>query len=132
MRFTPKQLAIALQQALETSRPEDSDKVLDNFVAVLKENKALHMFEQASAEFHKLELEEKGIKEVVVKSAKPLNKSNEQEIVNAMNKIVNSKVELKKQIDESLIGGVLVSVDDTVIDASVKNQLEQLKNNLSR
>lgn len=130
MKFTSLQLAQALHQTLETTRPEDTDKVLDNFMAVLKENNALHLFEQVIAEFHKFELEKKGIKEVTVKSAKPLSKSNEKEIIESMNKIVNSKIELKKQIDESLIGGVLVSVDDTVIDASVKNQLEQLKNNL--
>jgi F-type H+-transporting ATPase subunit delta len=45
--------------------------------------------------------------------------------------MVGKNLELKKKIDESLIGGVTIKVDDTLIDASVKSQLDKLKNTLS-
>jgi F0F1-type ATP synthase delta subunit len=40
-------------------------------------------------------------------------------------------VELKKKIDENVIGGVVVKVDDQMLDASVKNNLAQLKKELT-
>ena len=40
------------------------------------------------------------------------------------------KVELKNQIDESLIGGVKIVIKDRVYDSSIKYKLEQLKSSL--
>jgi F-type H+-transporting ATPase subunit delta len=51
--------------------------------------------------------------------------------ISELNALVGKNLELKKKIDESLIGGVTIKVDDTLIDASVKSQLDKLKNTLS-
>ena len=45
--------------------------------------------------------------------------------------MVKGKVELKKKIDENILGGVVIKMDDTLIDASVKRSLEDLKKDLS-
>ncbi|MBI2607668.1 MAG: ATP synthase F1 subunit delta [Candidatus Doudnabacteria bacterium] len=130
MRYTAKQLACTLYEVLETTNPDNTDKVLDNFVAVLLENNVLHLYESIVEEFHKLELAGRGVKQAKVTSAKPISRENEKQVVESLNKLVQGKIEITKQIDGSLIGGVLVQVDDMVIDATVKNSLNQLKNNL--
>ena len=43
---------------------------------------------------------------------------------------ITEKTEIKTRVDESIIGGVVVRVDDTLIDASVRTQLNNLNNNL--
>jgi F-type H+-transporting ATPase subunit delta len=131
MKFSAKQYALALMDSLGTTDPKDEGKVLDNFVKVLAENNDLRLFDEIEQEFHKLDLAKQGIKQVEVKSAHPLNKENEKAILEELNKIVKGKIELKKEVDERLIGGVVIRMEDQVIDASVKNQLEQLKDNLS-
>lgn len=131
MRHSPKQYAQALLEALQGTAPSDSDKVLDNFVKILAENNDLKLFEQISKELHQLDLAQKGIKLAQVTSAKPLSSSNEKEIVETLNTLLKSKVELNKSLDENLVGGVVVRVDDLLIDASVKNSLKQLKKDLS-
>lgn len=118
--------------SLSDTSPKDQEKVLDNFVKVLAENNDLRLFDQIEQEFHKLDLAKQGIKQVEVTSAHPLNKENEKAILDELNKLVKGKVELKKEVDERLIGGVVIRMEDQVIDASVKNQLEQLKETLGK
>ncbi len=117
--------------SIESVGPKDQDKVLDNFAKILAENNDLRMYETIAEEFHRLELQKKGIKPVEVTTAHPLNQHNEKEIVDELNKLVSGKVEIKKKVDESLIGGVIIQMEDQIIDASVKNHLEQLKKNLT-
>lgn len=131
MKFTAKQYAQALMDSLSETDPKDTDKILDNFVTVLVENDQLRLFEEIVNEFHRIDLEKKGTKQAEVTSARPLSRENENAVIEHLNKIVGSKVELKKQIDERLVGGVVIRVDDKLVDASVKNELNQLKNELS-
>jgi len=43
----------------------------------------------------------------------------------------NKKIELEEQIDDSLIGGYILRVDDIQIDTSIKSQLREIKNSIS-
>ena len=132
MKYLPKQYAQALMDALESSGPKDEGQVLDNFVKVLAENNHLRMLDAISEEFHRLELAKKGLKQAEVTTAHPINRENEQGIIREFNKLVKGDLILKKKIDENLIGGVIIKVDDQMLDASIKNDLEQLKNSLTQ
>lgn len=131
MKFSPKQYAQALMGALESASPQDQELVLDNFVKVLVENNDQRLCEEIYDEICKCELQNKGIQQIEVISARPINPENERQILNKLNQIVSGKFELKKKVDESLIGGVVIRMEDQVLDASVKNNLEQLKKELS-
>lgn len=131
MRLTAVQYAKTLMEVIEVSDPKFQDQVLDNFVQVLVENNDLKLMDEIAQEFHKLELAKKGIKQAEVTSAKPLGREDEKNVLRVLNDMLKADVELKKNIDESLIGGVVIRVEDKVIDASVKNNLEQLRENLS-
>jgi F-type H+-transporting ATPase subunit delta len=131
MKFSAKQYAEALMDSLSSTNPKDQDKVLDNFVKVLAENNDLKLYEEISSEFHKLELGKKGIKQVEVTTAHMTNHENDQAILKELNKLVDGKVELKKKVDERIIGGVIIRMEDQMLDASVKNNLDKLKKDLS-
>jgi len=51
-----------------------------------------------------------------------------------LNKIIQkfkNQIEIKEKIDKSLIGGMVIKIDDSLlIDGSVKRKLEDLKKNL--
>jgi F-type H+-transporting ATPase subunit delta len=128
MKITSKQYAEALFDAVSETAPHDHDKVLDNFVKILSQNGDLGKYEEIDTEFRKLKLESQGIKEAEVTVAREAEVNNT--IIAELNKVVSGKLELKKKIDESIIGGVIVRVDDTLIDASVKNQLNNLNSEL--
>jgi F-type H+-transporting ATPase subunit delta len=128
MKLSPQQYAQALFEALEGTEPRDHDKVMDNFVAILKQNGDLEKYGEIERAFERLDKESRGIKqaEVTVAREVEINKG----IIEDLNQIVGSKVEVSKKIDEGIIGGVIVKVDDTLIDASVKGQLTSLENRL--
>ena len=127
-KFTPTQYAQALLDAISETAPKDHDKVLDNFVRVLAQNGDLGKHDEIQQQFRKLKLASEGIKEAEVVVGKPHEISHE--IIHELNKIIGGKTEVKTRVDESLIGGVVVRIDDTLIDASVKKQLDSLNNSL--
>ena len=122
MKLTPKQYAGALFDAVSQTAAKDHDKVIDNFVKILAQNGDLGKYSDIEKEYHILELKAKNIKEVDVTFAQ----EHGQQILEDLNKLVQGKAEFKKKIDSSIIGGVVVRVDDTLIDASVKTQLQNL------
>ena len=128
MKLTSQQYAAALFDAVSETAPKDHDKILDNFVKILASNGDLGKYEEIDAEFHKLELLSQGVKQAEVTVAKEAEMNSS--LVHKLNEIIGHKVEIKKQVDESIIGGVIVRVDDTLIDASVRNQLNNLNNSL--
>lgn len=129
-RYTPKQYARALHQAIVESRPEDQDIILDNLVAILKESGDFGKIDQIEEEFLSCEREVQGIRIAEVTSAKELSVGEEKKIIKDLNAYVGGKVELKKKIDAGLIGGIVIKVGDELIDGSVKKSLEDLKSRL--
>jgi F-type H+-transporting ATPase subunit delta len=51
-------------------------------------------------------------------------------LAEAIEKATGKSVEVKVIVDPTVLGGVLTTVGDTVIDGTVRTRLEQLKNSL--
>ncbi len=130
MRYSAKQYAIALYQAIFETDAKDQEKILTNFVSVLKQNGDLGCVNEIEQEFYGYEREAKGIKIAQVVSARELTLDEERNIIKKLNEFVGSKVELKKKVDEGLVGGVVIKIGDERIDGSVKGTLEHLKSKL--
>ncbi len=130
MKYTSKQYAQALHRAVSESAPAAQDKILDNFVAVLKENGDFSRVDEIQEEFLNYEREARGIKLAEVTTAHTLSGGEEKKIVEDLNKYVRGQVELKKKVDEGLVGGVVIRIGDELIDGSVKKTLRDLKNEL--
>jgi F-type H+-transporting ATPase subunit delta len=131
MKLSAHQYAKTLFETLQDTADKDHDTILQNFAQVLAENNDLKMFENIAEELEKLQKASKGIKIATVTSAHPLDASTEKKIIEQLNQIANSKVEIKKEVDERILGGIVIEMDDTLIDASVKKSLSELKHDLS-
>ena len=62
-----------------------------------------------------------------VRSAIPLTEDQRNRLAQALNKATGKQVTVKVIIDESVMGGLVARIGDTVIDGSVRHRLEQLK-----
>ena len=67
-----------------------------------------------------------------VVSAARLTDEEENRIKGALSKISGKNVALEVEVDESLLGGVVAYMGSQVYDGSIKNQLTQIKDNLSK
>jgi F-type H+-transporting ATPase subunit delta len=73
-----------------------------------------------------------GIVPVTIYSARPLNSVTRDALVKKIGGAVQGKPEVTEVIDESLIGGFIVRMDDKQVDASVSTQFKNLKQRLTR
>ena len=56
-----------------------------------------------------------------------LFRSQEARLADALGKATGKKVQLHVVVDPSVLGGLVASVGDTVIDGTVRDRLSQLK-----
>ncbi|MDD6468138.1 MAG: F0F1 ATP synthase subunit delta [Erysipelotrichaceae bacterium] len=106
------------------------DRPVFNFLRLLVDKGRINYIQEISLAFHRMCNESKGIQEGVVYSAYPLDRSEVQMLEEAVSKKLNQKVELKTKLDDRLILGAKIVVDDKVIDGSLKNRMEMLRTSL--
>ena len=70
----------------------------------------------------------KGIIQVEVTTAYQLNDSQHKKLQKALVSSTGKKVQMTVNVDEEIMGGIIVRIDDTVIDGSVKYKIRKLKN----
>ncbi len=130
MKFNHRQYAQALHEALAETTPKDQDIVIQNFIEVLKAKGDLAEYEKIIAAYEVYDREQRGVTEVEVTTAEGSTKVNKS-LIDDLNQIVGNDIEVKEKVDSNLIGGVVIRAGDTLIDGSIKNQLDQLQKNLT-
>lgn len=103
-----------------------------NLVKLLADNNRLRALPAIAEQFEHHRAEHEQTVEATVVSAKPLDKAQQQAIVESLQKRLNKKISLSTEVDESLIGGAVVKAGDWVMDGSMKTRLSQLSATLLR
>lgn len=122
-KITNKQLAVALYEATLDAKPADLKKILVSFVEFLFRIRKMKKFEYIIREFVKYAKMKEGISEIEISSARKLD----EKVLIAIKKIFGAKTEAVTKIDESMIGGIKIKTDDKILDASIRTQLNKLK-----
>lgn len=74
--------------------------------------------------------QEEGVKSALLTTATELSPELTSQIQQRLEKEYKAQIELTKQVDESLIGGFVLRVDDKQLDASIASQLKKVKEKL--
>ena len=69
----------------------------------------------------------KGITESALTTAVKVDPEIKKQVSALIEKLFKTKVDLKESIDESIIGGFILRVDDNYIDASVRTKLRKIR-----
>lgn len=101
-----------------------------NFVRVLIEAERIGLIPQIRDLFGALKDADEGVARASIASAFPLSDGELSELRRALERRFGKKIETTVSIDPSLIGGAKIVVGDTVIDASVRAELEAMANHL--
>jgi len=102
-----------------------------NLVKVLADAGRLSLVPELYKLYEQLRAEAEGVIEVGVTSAYELSSEQQATISAAMAKRLGRKVEISNDIDDSLIGGMVIRAGDSVIDASVKGRLKEMATQVS-
>lgn len=74
----------------------------------------------------------KGIKTAFVTSAVELDKKEKAGILEILQKLTDKKIDLVEKINESLIGGFVVNLDDFQVDQSISTKVKKLKKDFEK
>ncbi|MCG3201067.1 MAG: ATP synthase subunit delta [Gammaproteobacteria bacterium] len=102
-----------------------------NLLRALIDNDRLGVLPFIASQFNELKNAHEGAADAEVVSAFPLDDAQLKELVAVMEKKFGVRLKPHVKVDDSLIGGVRVSVGDRTLDASVRAQLERMQAALS-
>lgn len=117
----------AKRQAIEGILPDPSQQLVRNLALLLLERGRLPQLPQVAEVFQHLLLQERGIAIAEVTTAVPLSPDEEAEVRERVAALIGKQVEMRPRVDPDIIGGIVVRVEDNLIDGSVRTQLHQLR-----
>ena len=108
------------------------DPVLDDFIHLLADNRRLPMLNAIALAYLAIYRQAHDIHEVTVTSAFPLDKATEKRITDVIQQQIgpDGSMEYHSVVNPDIIGGFTMTIDNDKLDASIANELKQLKLNL--
>lgn len=119
---------IAIFDTVFTNFEELSKK----FIHLITKNRREYLLAAIAENYLKILKEQKGITEVTLSSAATLDEATKALILSKIKSLTSDKVEVVEKVDESLIGGFTIQIEDQKVDASVANQLRTIKQRLTK
>jgi F-type H+-transporting ATPase subunit delta len=107
-------------------------ELAEAFVTILARRDRLEVLRAAAMKFRNLLNIRKGLLEVYVTTAEPLDPERHAEIAKTISKQLGSDVILIDHVDPEMLGGVVIRVGDRVFNASLSSSIEKLSNRLAR
>lgn len=106
-------------------------KSVSNFLLLLAENRRLHILPSMVWEADQYLAKQSGIVPVKIASARKLPPTEQKKIQGEIKTALGQDVSLQSYVDESLIGGLIIQVESTLIDGSLKTKLDRLERDLT-
>ncbi|NOT68962.1 MAG: F0F1 ATP synthase subunit delta [Methylophilaceae bacterium] len=141
LAFTASVSADGKMQAYITDPNVTSSDLLQSFLAIcagrlnaqgesliklLVEYGRLSILPEIASAFEVLKAEDGGVLQAEITTASALTDIEAAVLVQKLEAKFSKKIEVNVKVDPELIGGIKILVGDTVIDASVKGQLQQM------
>ncbi|MFA5022327.1 MAG: ATP synthase F1 subunit delta [Patescibacteria group bacterium] len=130
MKINTKKYAIALYEIAKESDKAQLKSVLENLVKILARKGLLSSADKIISDFKKYYDLQEGICQVTIETITALSAAEKEEVTKELKKITGKKIELIDKINPELIGGMILNFNDTLIDGSLKTQLQDLHKKL--
>jgi len=120
------------KEMLESTLRGQVEDILADFLELLIDKKRFDHVREIFTAFVDLYEDYVGIVEVVAVTALPLPEDLERKMVAKLESQLGKKIRLSKEVDPEIIGGMVLRIENKVIDGSVKYSLEKLRRNLKQ
>ena len=110
----------------------DADPTLVNFLKLLIENHRAPVIFRVRRGFDELWLHENKRLPVQITSAIELDKATVGQIGERIAEQTGQKIDITSTVDSDILGGLVVRVGNSILDASIRNRLEQLRKQVAR
>lgn len=113
--------------ALEKIFSEHVSELMNTFIQLVAEKERAELLNEIVAGFIELYNIEAGIIEVEARTARPLSEQQVKELTKVLEEYTGKTVKLSTTEQPELKGGLLVKINDTIVDGTIKHKLEQLE-----
>jgi F-type H+-transporting ATPase subunit delta len=110
----------------------DADPIILNLLRLLIENHRMPVLFRLRRAYDDRWQEENRLLPVEVTSAVELDEETVRHIGDRIAEQTDRRVQLSSHVEPDILGGIVVRVGNTVLDASVRNRLEQLRRQVAR
>ncbi|MBX3043826.1 MAG: ATP synthase F1 subunit delta [Candidatus Kapabacteria bacterium] len=101
-----------------------------NFIQLIADKEREFLLKDIIASFDKLYLAKMNIIKADIVTSREVDETLRTKILTELSRRLEKTVIPTFKVDESIIGGIMIRVEDWVYDASVQNQLAKLRNQL--
>jgi len=122
----PKLSSEALCQFISDIGGDKFSQTGKNFIRILIDAERIGLATEVFELFEQKRAVAEGISDVEVISAYPLDDVQVNAISESISKRLGKKIDIDTDVDKDLIGGVVIRVGDSVIDASLRGRLKEL------
>jgi F-type H+-transporting ATPase subunit delta len=129
--FSPYFSAIEKKEGLERA-VLDANPALSNFLQALIERHRMPAIYRIRTEFASLWDEERKLLPVQITSAIELSAETVESLGRRIGEQVDRQIEVSATVDPDILGGVVLRVGNVILDASIKNRLEQLRKQVAQ
>ena len=103
-----------------------------SFLYTITQNKRESLLEPIALDFTSLYKRHNNISLATITTASKLTPELRQKAINLFKEYNNNDVELDEVIDEDIIGGLIIKIEDKQLDVSVASQIVQLRKTLRK
>jgi F-type H+-transporting ATPase subunit delta len=111
---------------------DGADEIVLNFLELLVEKHRMPLIFRVRRAFDGLWEEEHKLLNVEVTSAIELDPGVVEQIGRRVGEQTDRKVELSSKVDPDILGGIVLRVGNSILDASIRNRLEQLRRQVAK
>ncbi|HEY5430683.1 MAG TPA: ATP synthase F1 subunit delta [Solirubrobacteraceae bacterium] len=129
--FSPYFSATEKKQGLERA-VTDADPAFANFLQALIERHRMPAIFRIRTEFESLWDVARKLLPVQITSAISLDSDTVKTLGDRIGQQVDRHVEITADVDPDILGGVVLRVGNVILDASIKNRLEQLRKQVAQ
>ena len=129
--FSPYFSSEEKKQALDKA-VQDADPRFVNFLEALIERHRMPVIFRIRTQFDELWEDEHALLPVMLTSAIKLDEEIVRQIGDRVGEQTGRTVELSSQVDPDILGGIVLRVGNFILDASIRNRLEQLRKQVAR
>jgi len=106
------------------------DKINDltfKFLNLLIDNKREEHLENIIRDYFGIYRKSKGIKKTIITATKPLDTKTRESLIDFIKSHFDTHVELEEKVNEDLIGGIVLTVEDQQYDMSILDKLNKIE-----
>jgi F-type H+-transporting ATPase subunit delta len=120
--FSTEEKKAGLERAVTGAEP-----IFHNFLEALLERHRMPVIFRIRVAYDEMWDEENRLLPVQVTSAVPLDEQTVGSIGARIGEQTGRKIELSSDVDDTIIGGIVLRVGNVILDASIRSRLEQLR-----